>query len=183
MNADTEYLASLNLLIPFLSPEDQKTVASTIYQMDAKNFGHLDPEKITVTPENDPLSDKTEVEFTASDRARKALAAMTSLASAVGKKDSELGPGYRYLRSIIDVADKFGAKDMLNRQTRAQYQQMLAALDPLLAESQGTSGTLAPYGSLVKMLSQPFFSMGQLRPLQKTQSGKYQFGNPNSALM
>lgn len=182
MNTDTEYLSTLNLLIPFLSPEDQKTVASTIYQMDAKNFGHLNPEGIDVKPEN-PIADATEVKFESSERARKALSAMTALAGAVGKKDSELGPGYRYLRSIIDVADKFGAKDAINRQTRAQYQQMLAALDPLLAESSGSGGVLAPYGSLVKMLSQPFFSMGQLRPVQKTTSGKYSFGNPNSALL
>lgn len=182
MNSDTEFLASMNMLIPFLSPEDQKTVASTIYQMDAANFGHLNPEGITVNPAKE-INTALRTKYTSSDRARSALAAMTALASAVGKSDADLGPGYRYLRSVLDASDKFGGTSDTERQTRAQYQMMMSALDPLLAQSSGTSGALAPYGSLVKMLSQPFFSMGQLRPMTKNANGQYIFGVGNQSLM
>lgn len=182
MNPETEFMASLNMLIPFLSPEDQKTAASTIYQINAKDFSHLNPETIKVTPENE-LSSSTTRYFTSADRANRALSALTELAGAVGKSDADLGPGYRYLRSILDAGKQFGGGGEPNSgQTRRQYQQMMGALDPLLAQSGGTGSVLSPYGSLVKMLAQPYFSGGQLMPMTKTSDGRYVFGTPNAQL-
>jgi hypothetical protein len=182
MNDATEYLASLNMMIPFLSPEDQKTVASNLYTQDAANFGHLNPEAIQFLPTTDDVTTRTKQMFTDSVRAKQAIAAMAALAGAVGKKDTELGSGYRYLRSILNLGNQFGGDSSVgNGQTRRQYLNMMSALDPLMAQSQ--TQQLAPYESVVKMLTSPFFSGGQLRPMSKDATGKVIFGNPNKKLL
>jgi len=104
---------------------------------------------------------------------------LSELAKAVGKTDAELGPGYRYLRSILDTSKQYGGTGT-NRQTRRQYTQMMSALDPLY--SQSSSGDLSPYGSVARMLAQPFFSGGQLTPVTKRTDGTYSFGTGNKQL-
>lgn len=181
MNDATEYLASLNMLIPFLSPEDQRTVASNLYAQDATNFGHLNPESTKLLlPMGDGLSTGTKRMFTDAVHARNALAALTKLAGAVGKSDADLGTGYRYLRSILNLGDQYGGDSAKgNAQTRRQYIEMMSALDPLIAQSK--TQQLAPYESLVKMLTTPFFSKGQLTPIYKDANGQVSFGGANKA--
>lgn len=216
-DAASEYLAELNMLIPYLSPEDQITAAQTIYQMNGRDFAHLAPDKIKPPPRaagpqpggirdatrtwtgagaepteavkaalsRKTLQIPTEItgdlrnQYTAAERSSNALAALSALAGAVGKTAADLGPGYRYLQTLLTTGQTFGAAPG-NGQTRGQYQQMLAALDPLYGQTK--SGSLAPYGSLARMLSQPFFSAGQLMPYTKAQDGSYIFGTPNKEL-
>lgn len=182
VNDATEFLASLNMMIPFLSPEDQKAVASNIYTQDAKNFGHLNPEKIQFLVSDPNLPTQTRRLFTDALRAQQAMAALTSLAGAVGKKDEELGLGYRYLRSILNLGNQFGGNSAQGSgQTRQQYINMMSALDPLVAQAK--TPQLAPYESLVKMLTTPFFTNGSLVPLSKDANGRVIFGTPNKGLL
>ncbi len=178
LNEGTEFLASLNLLIPFLSPEDQRSVASTLYAQDAKNFGHLSPEKIGT--ENPAITPDLQKFFTSSDRASKALAALEKLSTAVGKGEADMGKGYRYLRSILSAVKSYGAREGEQRVTRSNMTNLYSTLDPLL--NQGKGEELGAYGPLANMLSKPFFTKGQLMPLAKTQDGRYIFGEPNKAL-
>lgn len=179
VNEGTEFLASMNLLIPFLSPEDQRSVASTLYAQDAKNFGHLSPEKIGVdTPAISPDLQKY---FTSSDRATKALAALEKLAGAVGKGEADMGKGYRYLRSILSAVKSYGAREGEQRMTKANMTSLYSSLDPLL--NQGKSEEFGAYGPLATMLAKPFFTKGQLMPVGKTQDGRYIFGEANKGLL
>lgn len=180
LNPGTEYLAAVNMMIPFLSPEDQRTVAATLYQQDAENFGHLNPDKIgaetpAITPELQKL-------FTSSDRAVNALSALQKLSSALGKSDKDMGSGYRYLQSILSSLKQFGAGAGENQITKANQVKLLGALDPMLAQGQSQSD-LGAYGPMAKMLAQPFFSRGQLMPITKTQDGRYLFGEQNRELL
>jgi hypothetical protein len=186
-NEATEYLAATNMLIPFLSPEDQRQVASNLYQQDPTNFAHLNPE--TMDKVNDQtipfvppsaLTTGLRQQFTSGERASNALQALSQLAGATGKTDAELGPGYRYLRSILNVGSQFGGTGS-NMQTRRQQLNAMGALDPLMSQSQQQS--LNAYGPLARMLSQPYFSAGQLVPMQRTQDGRYVFGEANKELL
>lgn len=179
INEGTEAVAAMNMLIPFLSPEDQKTVAANIYGMNASDFSHLNPEGITA-PQGTEMDQKTVNQFTSSERAASALSALTALAKAAGKDEKTMGVGYRYLKSILDAAQKFGGQGGAG-QTRRQYQQMMSALDPLLAQSKDPQ--LGAYSSLANMLARPYFNQGQLTPMSKTQSGQYVFGSENKSLL
>jgi hypothetical protein len=179
INEGTEAVAAMNMLIPFLSPEDQKTVAANIYGMNAADFGHLNPEGIKVA-QGTEMNQGMVNQYTSTERAEKALAAMTALAKAAGKDDKGMGTGYRYLRSILDAGKQFGGKGGAG-QTRRQYQQMMSALDPLLAQTKDPQ--LGAYASLANMLARPYFNQGQLTPMSKTQTGEYVFGKENKALL
>jgi hypothetical protein len=194
MNEATEYLASLNMMIPFLSPEDQRSVAANLYQQNPEAFAHLNPETIdpldtqlkktpTIPPFVPPSQMTTDLrkQFTSAQRYTNALTALTQLASAVGKSDAELGPGYRYLRSILNTGQTFGAQPGAQGQTRRNYLNQMGALDPLLSQTQQQS--LSPYSSIARMLSQPYFTAGQLVPVQRTQDGRYLFGEANKELL
>jgi hypothetical protein len=188
MEPGTEYLASLNMMIPFLSPEDQKVVANTLYQQDAKNFGHLAPDKIgdvkyTATPNQFGeygIAQADQTKFTSADRSQNALTALTKLAEATGKTAADLGPGFRYLQSLLSATKQYGGAGG-EPQSRRQALEMLGAVDPILAQTQ--TGDLSAYGPLARMLANPFFSAGQLMPVQKTQDGTYVFGNPNKSFL
>jgi hypothetical protein len=179
VNEGTEAVAAMNMLIPFLSPEDQKTVAANIYGMNAADFGHLNPEGIKVA-QSPELNQQTVNQFTSSERAGKALEALSALAKAAGKDEKGMGVGYRYLKSILDAGKQYGGQAGAG-QTRRQYQQMMSALDPLLAQSKDPQ--LGAYSSLANMLARPYFNQGQLTPMSKTQDGQYVFGQANKSLL
>ena len=104
------------------------------------------------------------------------MEALSNMISAAGKKEKDLGPGYGYLRQIADAMKDYGGT-ATEAQTRAQQTQLLGALDPLMAESKGDA--LSAYGGVARMVEAPFFSAGQLLPVQRLQDGSYLFGKPN----
>jgi len=119
--------------------------------------------------------------FNSSDRATRALSALTKLAEVTGKSEADMGAGYRYLRSILSATQNYGANTNEQMMTRANATKLFSALDPLL--NQGKSDALSAYGPLATMLSKPFFSKGNLMPISKTADGRYIFGEANKALL
>lgn len=72
-----------------------------------------------------------------------------------------------------------GSFDRSGPMTRTDMLAMMGALDPLMA--QGQSAELGSFGAIGQMLSQPFFSQGQLIPSYQ-QGGTTRFGAPNPLL-
>jgi len=174
----------MNMMIPFLSPEDQKTVAATLFQQDPKNFNYLKGIGADMPSVTAPTIQDRDY-YTSAERAKNAIDALGKLASAMGKGTNALGPGFQYLRTILTNMQTFGGgNSMLDQQTRMNQMQQMAALDPLLGQSSGTSGVLSPYGPLAKSLISPFFSGGQINPMMKATSGPYAgtytWGIPNA---
>lgn len=185
VNPATEYLSQMNMMIPFMSPEDQRSTAANIYQQDPVNFAHLNPEKldgggVPFAPPN-AMTTGLRQQFNSAQRGTNALSALTNLAASLGKTDAELGSGYRYLRSILDTTQRYGGANAQNQQTRRQYMDQQGSLDPLLASAK--QDELSAYGPLARMLSQPYFTAGMLTPLQRTQDGRYTFGEANKELL
>lgn len=172
----TEYIALSNLLLPFLSPEDQRTISSNIFSTVPKYFEHLDPERLTIPPPPD-ITPSLRSKFQTAQRAQYTLNALENIANVTGRERTEFGPGYNYLRQVADVLADFGGRPP----TKAEQQAALGALDPLLAQGKG-SRELGAFGPLARALTQPFFSAGLLRPISQTRAGERRFGAPNPAL-
>jgi hypothetical protein len=126
-------------------------------------FGAYNPEMVNF-PVPPQITSALRGQFDASERARGLAAALETMVRAAGKDPTKMGPGYSYLRQIADAMQDFGGVPG-GGQSRANYAAMLGALDPLMAESK--DGGLSAFGPIARMLTQPFFSAGVLRPDRK----------------
>jgi len=166
-----------NLLIPLLSPEDQRTVATNLHQSDPEQFGLYDPELLDPTQIPGEITPELRRTYFTGERAQDALGAFDQLLASTGKEAKDFGPGYNYLRSIADTIQDFGLTSGANQLTETQQGQLLSQLDPLLA--QGKSGALSAFGPLSRSFANPFFSAGALTGTTKNQFGDViRPGNP-----
>jgi len=190
LNKTTQFYAMLNAMIPFLSPEDQRSIGTALsrynYKYEDKEgthfsapFKHLDPNKMNYPTPPSELTTQQRTYYTSAERARQAQLNLERMANSMGVKvndrDRKLGPGYVYLKQVTKVLQDFGAPGS-SGQTRRQQLQLLGQLDTLLKEGQG--GALAQYGSIAARMAQPFFSARQLVPVQQA-DGTYKFGTYN----
>ena len=182
-DANTEYMTLYNAMIPFLSPEDQMNVGRYLYGLvptkTREPWGTYNPEMMGSA--NPPVKITTDIteQFTSSERAQNALQALSSLMEASGRTEEKMGPGYQFLRNLLATMGDYGggAPGSNERQTRAQYQQLQGAVDPLLSQAGGAD--LSAFKSLASQLTNPFFSAGSVVPISKNAGGQYVFGRPN----
>ena len=74
VNSNTSYLGLINNLIPFMSPEDQQTMASSLYRFDPKTFSAYNPETLTIPAPSD-LTTGIRSQFTSTGRGQAVLEA------------------------------------------------------------------------------------------------------------
>ena len=160
INANSEYQTLANLMIPFLSPEDQLTVASQLFQSDEQQFAHLNPELIgregVVTEPTGDIATR----FLSGERASDVLGSFDRLLQVSGKEQKDFGPGYTFLRGLADTVEDFKLTSGATNFTEAQYSELLAALDPQLAQTE--SNQLSAFGPISRAFVTPFFSGGSL---------------------
>jgi hypothetical protein len=174
-NAETKYIATMNALIPFLSPEDQRTVGMNLSQIKGfKDYNALNANFATPPSE---LNDNQRRWMMSQGRAKAALETLGKIAKFAGGAN-KLGPGYKFLQNVMGTMQDFGSQGN-NMQTRRQRMNMLSAIDPL--RNQAKEGSLSPYGQVVNMLTNPYYTAGQVVPTSKGRDGNYIFGkyNPN----
>jgi len=111
------------------------------------------------------------------DRSEQILDALSLMREAtVGGNVDEFGPGYQYLQEVAGTLGEAGSGPA----SRAERQQILGALDPMLAMSQG-GGELGAFSQMAQALANPFHT--NLPPnVSRTQAGDYQFGRQNKNL-
>lgn len=170
----TEYATMLNSMLPYMSPEDQRYTASILYRMYPKEFGLYNPETTKMPTIPGEMTTDERREMTSRRRAKELLGILEKVKQVSGK-DAEFGPGYSYLRQLASTMRDFGGKKTAG-QTRQQFAQMMAALDPLTAETQGSQ--LSAYSSLTRMLSQPYYTAGRVTPTSQLENGQTVFGEP-----
>ena len=197
------FLMTLNSMIPYLSPEDQRNAAAQLYSMDADNFSEYKPEKIQVAA---PVTEETSLAaaregtpagpvinqgyFTSRERARDAINLLSQLREqTVGGNRWQISPAYTLLQQILGASEQFGGGGSVGkygsyadtgRQTRSQFLAQQGALDPLLAQAK--SGEAGGFGAIAQMLASPFFSQGALNPTYSGPGGRVLFGRPNQIL-
>ncbi len=160
-NPLSEYQTLTNLFIPFLSPEDQRTVAANLYQSDSKQFEFYDPETLELGAPPPSITPDIRQRFLSGQRATQALGSLDRFLQITGKKAEDFGPGYNFLRGIADTVSDFGLTSGAEQFTETQQSQLRSALDPLLAQVK--SKNLAAFGPLAKSFAAPFFSAGSLQ--------------------
>lgn len=168
----TEYATMLNAMMPYMSPEDQRYTASVLYRMYPEQFAGYNPETTKMPPIPGEMTTDERREMTSRRRAKDMLGILETIKQVSGK-DAEFGPGYNYLRQLASTMRDFGGKKDAG-QTRQQFAQMMAALDPLTAETQGSQ--LSAYSSLTRMLSQPYYTAGAVTPTSQLENGQTIFG-------
>jgi len=180
MNEQTKYVALMNSLIPYLSPEDQRTFASNLYRNYSNVFPEYNPEVNQYPVPPSEVTTEMRNRFTTKERASDAMDTLTRIAGITKQTDETMGSGYKFLRNLLKVMQDFGGESSSNQQTREQYLQQLGALDPLMGEA--GSDAIAPYESIVQSLTSPYFTAGKTVPIQKTSDGRYIFGEGNRQL-
>lgn len=208
-NPELEYASIMNAMIPYLSPEDQRTVAINLYSMYPEWFSGYNPEvwgaaptyedwlnpetglieqrevPKTLNPEATPRKEVPTLlmqEYTSTKAAEQEQKALEAMASAMGLDAESLGPGYRYIRQVAQALKDFGAPSTPEMGwTPTMKQQYLANIDPLMAAASGSGSALAAFAPLAKMMTQPFFSNpeGRLFPYTNAQN-QLTWAMPNS---
>ena len=188
---DVAYIAMLNTMIPYMSPEDQKRAAGLIYEtVGGDQFGHYEQVQVQApisavtagltSQKGLPVIDTQYYQSAA--RASGAVDALSQLREmTVGGEREKIGGtgiGYRFLQDLLAQIQAFGGPRR-DGQTRAQQLAMQGALDPIMAQAQ--TSEVGPVGVIAQMLSQPFFSQGSLYPFTKGGNRVF-FGQPNPIL-
>lgn len=194
---DVSYIAMLNTMIPYMSPEDQKRASTLIYETVGGNYFPYRPETIGVeapvskeiaglSPTQLPVIDQDY--FLSRNRAMGAMEALSQLREqTVGGNREKIGGtgiGYRFLQGLLGQFEQMGQGvgrygGQEGGLSRPQYLALQSALDPVLA--QGQTPEVGAVGAIGQMLAQPFFSQGQLYPFQRSDN-RVLFGQPNPVL-
>lgn len=169
-----EYATMLNSMLPYLSPEDQRYTSSVLYRMYPEVFGGYNPETAKMPDIPGTMETQERRLMTSAKRAKQLLGTL-NMVKQVSPAGTKFGPGYEYLRQLASVMRDFGAKRNAG-QTRQQYSQMVGALDPLTAETQGSQ--LSAFSELTRMLSQPYYTAGRVTPTSQLENGQTVFGEP-----
>ena len=189
--SDVQFSLMMNAMIPYVSPEDQVTLARKLYEIWGDQFGIYKQVGIKGTRVSGglesagraPISREqqqrgiegqlaNEQFFKGSQRADFARQTLESIRQNVTK---DIGVGGRFMENILSAISQTGGGS-----TRASTVEMLGQIDPMLAGAQ--AGALSPFGPLGKMTASPFFSKFSQQPVQRTETGEYIFGKPSKLL-
>jgi hypothetical protein len=167
---ESEILASSsNALIPHLASGEQQAIAKWI----GDNFADFASYKTaSITPT--AISSDTRNSFFSKDRASQASASLVSMAAASGRQESDLGPGYAFLKKAIKLLDTYGGT-VGNGMSRANYAQMQQDFTSL------TAGIDSSYTELGRAFLNPS-SGGNPLMTSALQNGRSTSGAPNARL-
>ena len=160
INPVSEYQTLSNLLLPFLSPEDQRTVATNLFQSNPEQFAHLNPELLAGVAPAQEITPQLRTQYFTGERATKALESFDELLRVSGKAATDFGPGYNFLRGLADTVKDFGLTSGASQLSETQQGQLLSSLDPMLAQTE--SRELSAFGPIARSFVNPFFSAGSL---------------------
>lgn len=152
-----------NALLPFMSPEDQRTVGTNLSSLSEyssyKNAPYpAAPSSITQEMKNKYLS---------SQRATGALAALENMRKITGKTEADLGPGYSFLKDAIGALQRLGGTD--GGMSRAQYLEFKNTID-ILTQQAKDNYDVQPYAALAQYFLSPTISSGSLMNEQTVMS-------------
>lgn len=184
LDATSEYLALMNAMIPYLSPEDQVAVAQNLARQypGVEEGSYPFAAYTNVSAEGAPkgeLPTNFEALWLSSQRGQNVVSALGNMASSMGKSEKDFGPGYKFLTQVAGALTQYGGGGLNDRMTRQDYQDYLNMLDPLVAETEGNA--LAAYGPLAQYFAKPNFSAGTLMPVAKDENGNFRFGTGYNA--
>lgn len=151
---DEQQFANMaNSLMPLLSPEDQRAMASYLATNFADMYGKYAKAKFDPIPTQ--VGDAQRLNYLNPQRAQQALQLLDKMKRASGAKN--MGAGYNFLRNAVSLINQFSNKG--GPMTREQYAQFQNALSNL---SSNAPKNLGAYANLAQMFNMPNFSAGPL---------------------
>jgi hypothetical protein len=149
---EQQFANAANAILPTLSPEDQRTLASYL----ATNYkdvygGYADAQFSEAPTELDANWRKA---FLNPERAQLAVSLLDKMKTAAG--GGEMGAGYDYLKNAVNLMNQFSTGGVMTREKYAQFQAAVAAL------GKNATGELSAYGNLAQLFNLPSFSAGSL---------------------
>lgn len=179
MTPTAAYAAVVNSMIPFLSPEDQRSTANNLARMLPEVFGSYADVGASNVGIPTGISSELRETYTSAERAEGMLASLEAMRAASTYEEQAFGPGFTYFENLANILSDYGGEEG-SPQTRQQYIQLMAALDPIMGELQGEA--MAAFGPAAQAITQPFFSAGSLVPVTQLPDGSWTFGESNVAL-
>jgi hypothetical protein len=140
-----------NALLPTLSPEDQRTLATYLATNFKDVYGGYANTKFNEAPTE--LNADWRKAFLNPQRAQLALTLLDKMKTASGAQD--MGAGYDYLRNAVSLMNQFSTGGVMTREKFQQFQNAVAALGK-------NAGNNAAVANLAQMFNLPSFSAGPL---------------------
>jgi hypothetical protein len=141
-----DYLGVLNAVMPYLASQDAMAVGSNLYRNAPKEFSAYSSANLNLPVTQDLdiglFMNKTWVE--------NMVTAMDGLREAQGY---DAGPGYTWMHDFLNTIMRYLPVEG-GRQRRADYESMLAAIEPMLSSASSQTETAA-YVSLARMVYYP----------------------------
>lgn len=172
------YASVVNSMIPFLSPEDQRSTANNLARLLPDVFGtygDVGVDGVTIPAD---ITTALREQFTSTRRAEGMLTSLEAMRGVSDFEEKAFGPGFTYFENLANILGDFGGVEG-SPQSRQQVTQLMAALDPIMAELGGQ--TMAAFGPAAQAVTQPFFSAGSLVPVRQLPDGRWIFGEPEAA--
>jgi len=162
--------SSVNALLPTFAEDDAVNVAKWL----GDNFKDFEGYKGATAEKSDKSASMYRNEMFSKARAKNALSNLESMRAASGRTESDMGPGYAFLKKTIALLDKYGS-DGQNGMSRSSFSSMQNEFNALLS---GVDDTYAEIG-------RSFLNPTQdSNPLMQsiTAGGRNTFGIPNTKL-
>lgn len=140
-----------NAILPTLSPEDQRNMASYLATNFKDTFGAYANASFAPIPTQ---LDRERFEYINPQRGRAALDMLNRVQQAAGGSP---GKGYDYLRSALKLIGQYSTPG--TPMTREQYQQFANAVKDLTSQA---GGDLSAYSNLAQLFNLPGFTAGDL---------------------
>lgn len=163
----SQWFGTMNMLIPFLAPNQQVQIGQLLATEDPENFGHLAGMSVG-SPGLDVATERRE-QFGGRRALMQAMEALSRFRGATGMGEDKMGAGYGYLMDLATRMADFS--DAGAPRSRLDYMNMMSQLEPMIE--------LAPesYRGIAQMMLKP----GGWEPGKKMGT-QYQWGTPHREL-
>ena len=162
---ETEQIALMNMMIPFLSPQDQRAVASRLATALPKYFGEYG--KAGIPSRYEPSEQQQEYMLSA-QRANEAMTAAVAYSKAMGKE--EMGSPYQFMQQVLGGIRAEVPTE--GRMSRGQYMGLMERMAPLYGDTS--------MGGMAQMMAEPGYEQSILPG--KKYEGKFYWGQANPLL-
>jgi hypothetical protein len=149
---DQRFANAANALLPTLSPEDQRTLATYLAQNHKEVYGGYANAKFDEAPTE--MNAQIRKNFLNSDRANLAVNLLDKMRTASG--GGEMGAGYDYLKNAVNLMNQFTTGGAMTREKFQQFQAAVAAL------GKNAGPNIGAYANLAQLFNLPSFSAGPL---------------------
>lgn len=163
-NTQGEQFANMaNALLPTLSPEDQRNLATYLATNFKKQFGGYS--KVNFGPAPTSITPEMRQQFLSPERAQMALSLLDRMKKASGAKN--MGAGFSFLKNAVGLINQFASNGVMTRENYVGFSNAVADL------VKGAGSQLSSVSNLAQLFNLPGFSAG---PLVSNEANKNLFG-------